>query len=123
VTAAAKEAARAESLALLMRTLKLPAFSRYAEEIGERAERGLDLQALSPPGRARDRGTRRRHIGATRGLKLPAKTERSAARLPAKIQKTLPALVRAASSSAARTFAFGLPGAARRTSPAASGTG
>jgi DNA replication protein DnaC len=118
VTAAAKaEAARAESLALLMRALKLPAFSRYAEEIGERAEtegwtfrRYLHhLAELEIEERRRRRIERNLKDSELPGEKTLATINR--ARLPAKIQKTLPALCEGSFVERGENLlAFGLPG-------------
>jgi DNA replication protein DnaC len=116
-TVAKAEAGRAESLALLMRALKLPAFSRYAEEIGERAEtegwtfrRYLHhLAELEIEERRRRRTERHPKDSELPGEKTLATISR--ARLPPKIQKTLPSLCEGGFVERGENLlAFGLPG-------------
>jgi DNA replication protein DnaC len=118
VTAAAKaEAARIEALALLMRSLKLPTFARHFEEVGATAEsegwtfrRFLHhLAELEVEERRRRRIERNLKDSELPGEKTLATLDR--ARLPAKIQKTLPSLCEGAFLERGENLlAFGLPG-------------
>ena len=106
-----------QSLALLMRALKLPAFARYAEEIAQKAERegwtfGRYLHHL-----AELEIEERRHRRIARFQKdseLPREKTLATltrARLPAKVQKMLPTLCEGGFVERGENLlAFGLPG-------------
>lgn len=106
-----------ESLGIMMRSLKLPAFARYAEEIAQKAEREgwtfgrylHHLAELEIQERRRRRVERLLHASDLPREKTLATLKRS--RLPAKVAKTLPTLCEG--SFVARgdnVLAFGLPG-------------
>ena len=106
-----------QSLAILMRALKLPAFARYAEEIAQKAERegwtfGRYLHHL-----AELEIEERRHRRIARFQKdseLPREKTLATltrARLPAKVQKMLPTLCEGGFVERGENLlAFGLPG-------------
>ncbi len=106
-----------ESLGIMMRSLKLPAFARYAEEIAQKAEREgwtfgrylHHLAELEIQERRRRRVERLLHASDLPREKTLATLKRS--RLPAKVAKTLSTLCEG--SFVARgdnVLAFGLPG-------------
>jgi DNA replication protein DnaC len=106
-----------ESLAMLLRALKLPSFARYAEEIATKAERegwsfGRYLHHLAEL--EVEERKRRRIERYLKDSKLPLDktlTTLHRARLPPKVQKTLPVLC--AGDFLARgdnVLCFGLPG-------------
>jgi len=106
-----------ESLGIMMRSLKLPAFARYAEEIAQKAERegwtfGRYLHHLAELEMQERR--RRRVERSLRESDLPrektlATLKRS--KLPAKVAKTLPTLCEGGFVERGdNVLAFGLPG-------------
>lgn len=106
-----------ESLGLMMRSLKLPAFARYAEEIAQKAERegwtfGRYLHHLAELEMQERR--RRRVERSLRESELPrektlATLKRS--KLPAKVAKMLPTLCEGGFLERGdNVLAFGLPG-------------
>lgn len=106
-----------ESLGIMMRSLKLPAFARYAEEIAQKAERegwtfGRYLHHLAELEMQERR--RRRIERSLRESDLPrektlATLKRS--KLPAKVAKTLPTLCEGHFVERGdNVLAFGLPG-------------
>jgi len=87
-----------ESLAMLMRGLKLPAFVRYAEEIAQKAERegwtfGQYLHHLAEL-ETHERRRRRidRYLKASDLLREKTLATLTRARLPPKVAKMLPTL-------------------------------
>jgi DNA replication protein DnaC len=109
--------APAESLAMLLRALKLPAFSRYASEVAQKAEREgwtfghylHHLAELEVAERRRRRIERRLKESALPHEKTLATLDRS--RLPAKVQKMLPTLCEGGFVERGdNLLAFGLPG-------------
>jgi DNA replication protein DnaC len=118
-----------QSLALLLRTLKLPAFNRYAEEIAQKAEREAwtfgrylhHLAELEVSERRRRRIERCQKQSELPGDKTIATLNR--ARLPPKVAKQLQPSVREDSSSEATTcWRSVCPDAARHISSAPSAT-
>jgi DNA replication protein DnaC len=116
-TAARREVAESESLPLLMRSLKLPAFAAYAEEIGQKAEKEgwtyrrylHHLAELEVEERRRRRIERNLKDSELPGEKTLATLNR--ARLPAKVQKALPSLCEGSFlERGENVLAFGLPG-------------
>jgi DNA replication protein DnaC len=106
-----------ESLGLMMRSLKLPAFARYAEEIAQKAEREgwtfgrylHHLAELEIHERRRRRIERFIHESDLPREKTLATLKRS--RLPAKVAKTLPTLCEGGFVERGdNVLAFGLPG-------------
>jgi len=107
----------AESLSMLLRTLKLPAFARYMTEIAQKAEREgwtfgqylhhlCELEAEERHGRRIDRRQKESDLP---GEKTLATLDRS--RLPPKVQKALPTLCEGAFVERGdNLLAFGLPG-------------
>jgi DNA replication protein DnaC len=106
-----------ESLGIMMRSLKLPAFARYAEEVAQKAERegwtfGRYLHHLAELELQERR--RRRIDRLLKASELPrektlATLKRS--RLPAKVAKTLPTLCEGGFVERGdNVLAFGLPG-------------
>jgi DNA replication protein DnaC len=106
-----------ESLALLMRTLRLPAFTRYAEETAKKAERegwtfGQFLHHLAVL-EVEERRVRRikRFLEQSQLPREKTLATLDRARLPAKIQKILPALCEGSFvDRGENVLAFGLPG-------------
>jgi DNA replication protein DnaC len=107
----------AESLGMMMRALKLPAFARYAEEIAQKAERegwtfGRYLHHLSELEVYERR--RRRTERYLRDSDLPSEKTLATltrSRLPAKVAKMLPTLCEGAFVERGdNVLAFGLPG-------------
>jgi DNA replication protein DnaC len=116
VTARTEES-REAALHILMRSLKLPAFSRYADEVGLQAEsegwsfrRYLHhLAELEVEERRQRRIERNQKESELPGEKTLATLNRH--RLPAKIQKVLPTLCEGAFlEHGENLLAFGLPG-------------
>jgi DNA replication protein DnaC len=106
-----------ESLGIMMRSLKLPAFARYAEEIAQKAEREgwtfgrylHHLAELEVHERRRRRIERLLHASDLPREKTLATLKRS--RLPAKVAKTLPTLCDGSFVERGdNVLAFGLPG-------------
>ena len=106
-----------ESLGIMMRSLKLPAFARYAEEIAQKAEREgwtfgrylHHLAELEIHERRRRRIERLLHASDLPREKTLATLKRS--RLPAKVAKTLPTLCEGGFIERGdNVLAFGLPG-------------
>lgn len=106
-----------ESLGLLMRSLKLPAFARYAEEIAQKAEREgwtfgrylHHLAELEVHERRRRRIERFLNESDLPREKTLATLKRS--KLPAKVAKTLPTLCEGGFVERGdNVLAFGLPG-------------
>lgn len=106
-----------ESLAMLMRALKLPSFARYGEEVAQKAEREgwtygrylhhlAELEVLE---RRRRRLERYQRESDLPGEKTLATLNR--VRLPAKVAKMLPTLCEGAFVERGdNVLAFGLPG-------------
>jgi DNA replication protein DnaC len=106
-----------ESLGILMRSLKLPAFARYAEEVAQRAEREgwtfgrylHHLAELEIHERRRRRVERLLHESELPRDKTLLTLKRS--KLPPKVAKTLPALCEGGFVDRGdNVLAFGLPG-------------
>lgn len=106
-----------ESLGIMMRSLKLPAFARYAEEIAQKAEREgwtfgrylHHLAELEIHERRRRRIERFLHDSDLPREKTLATLKRS--KLPAKVAKTLPTLCEGGFVERGdNVLAFGLPG-------------
>lgn len=106
-----------ESLGIMMRSLKLPAFARYAEEIAQKAEREgwtfgrylHHLAELEIHERRRRRIDRFLHESDLPRDKTLATLKRS--KLPAKVAKTLPTLCEGGFVERGdNVLAFGLPG-------------
>jgi DNA replication protein DnaC len=106
-----------ESLGIMMRSLKLPAFARYAEEIAQKAEREgwtfgrylHHLAELEIHERRRRRIERFLHESDLPREKTLATLKRS--KLPPKVAKTLPTLCEGAFVERGdNVLAFGLPG-------------
>lgn len=106
-----------ESLGIMMRALKLPAFARYAEEIAQKAERegwtfGRYLHHLAEL--EIDERRRRRIERYLNDSELPREktlATLSRARLPAKVAKILPTLCEGGFVERGdNVLAFGLPG-------------
>lgn len=106
-----------ESLAMMMRALKLPSFARYAEELAQKAEREgwtygrylHHLAELEMQERRRRRLERYQRDSDLPGEKTLATLNR--ARLPAKVGKMLPTLCEGAFVERGdNLLAFGLPG-------------
>lgn len=106
-----------ESLGIMMRSLKLPAFARYAEEIAQKAEREgwtfgrylHHLAELEIHERRRRRIERFLHESDLPGEKTLATLKRS--KLPPKVAKTLPTLCEGGFVERGdNVLAFGLPG-------------
>ena len=106
-----------DSLAMLMRALKLPAFARYAEEVAQKAEREgwtfgkylHHLAELEVHERRRRRIERFLKASDLPSEKTLATLTRS--RLPAKVQKMLPTLCEGSFVERGdNILAFGLPG-------------
>jgi DNA replication protein DnaC len=121
-TTTAVPTAPIESLGILMRALKLPAFSRYAEEVAQKAERegwtfGQYLHHLAEL-EVHERRRRRTERFLKAADLPPEKTlaTLTRARLPPKVAKMLPTLCETTSSRS------GCRAAARRTSSARSAT-
>lgn len=117
MTAATASGTPAESFAMLLRALKLPAFLRYAEEVAQKAERegwsfGQYLHHLAEL-EVQERRRRRieRHIKESG---LPAEKTLATlnrGRLPPKVAKTLPTLCQGDFVQRGdNLLAFGLPG-------------
>jgi DNA replication protein DnaC len=114
---AATSMAPADSLAMLMRALKLPAFARYATEVAQKAEREgwtfgrylHHLAELEVEERRRRRTERYQKESALPREKTLMTLDR--ARLPAKLQKLLPTLCEGGFVERGdNLLAFGLPG-------------
>lgn len=106
-----------ESLGIMMRSLKLPAFARYAEEIAQKAEREgwtfgrylHHLAELEIHERRRRRIERLLHASELPREKTLATLKRS--KLPPKVAKTLPTLCEGGFVERGdNVLAFGLPG-------------
>jgi DNA replication protein DnaC len=106
-----------ESLGIMMRSLKLPAFARYAEEIAQKAEREgwtfgrylHHLAELEVHERRRRRIERFLHESDLPREKTLATLKRS--KLPPKVAKTLPTLCEGGFVERGdNVLAFGLPG-------------
>ena len=117
VTTIALSASPVESLAMLMRALKLPAFARYAEEIAQKAEReGWTFgQYLHHLAELEVHERRRRRIERfLRASDLPREKTLATltrTRLPPKVAKILPTLCEGAFVERGdNVLAFGLPG-------------
>ena len=106
-----------ESLAMLMRALKLPAFARYAEEIAQKAERegwtfGQYLHHLAEL-EVHERRRRRieRYLKDSDLLREKTLATLSRSRLPVKVAKMLPTLCEGGFVERGdNLLAFGLPG-------------
>jgi DNA replication protein DnaC len=116
-TTTVPSASPVESLAILMRALKLPAFARYWEEVAQKAEREgwtfgqflHHLAELEVHERRRRRIQRYLKDSALPSEKTLATLTRS--RLPAKVAKILPTLCEGAFVERGdNLLAFGLPG-------------
>ena len=117
ITTSQSPPTREQSLAILLRALKLPAFTRYGEEIAQKAERegwtfGQYLHHLAEL-EVQERGRRRiaRHLKSSDlpGEKTLATLDRSL--LTAKVQKQLPTLCEGGFVERGENLlAFGLPG-------------
>lgn len=116
-TSLAATASPVESLGIMMRSLKLPSFARYAEEIAQKAEREgwtfgrylHHLAELEIHERRRRRIERFLHESDLPREKTLATLKRS--RLPAKVAKTLPTLCEGGFVERGdNVLAFGLPG-------------
>lgn len=114
---ATTESGREQSLDILMRALKLPAFARYADEVAQEAEKEgwsfrrylHHLAGLEIDERRQRRIERNQRDSELPGEKTLATLNR--ARLPAKIQKTLPTLCDGDFVERGENLlAFGLPG-------------
>jgi DNA replication protein DnaC len=108
---------REQSLTLLLRALKLPSFTRYGEEVAQKAEREgwtfgqylHHLAELEVQERARRRIERYQKRSELPGEKTLATLDRS--KLPAKVQKQLPTLCEGDFVERGENLlAFGLPG-------------
>lgn len=117
VTSLTPASSPVESLGLMMRSLKLPAFARYAEEIAQKAEREgwtfgrylHHLAELEIHARHRRRIERFLHESALPREKTLATLKRS--KLPPKVAKTLPTLCEGDFVERGdNVLAFGLPG-------------
>jgi len=116
-TTLALAASPVESLAMLMRALKLPAFARYAEEIAQKAERegwtfGQYLHHLAEL-EVHERRRRRieRYLKDSDLLREKTLATLSRPRLPAKVAKMLPTLCEGGFVERGdNLLAFGLPG-------------
>jgi DNA replication protein DnaC len=106
-----------ESLAMMLRALKLPSFARFAEEVAQKAEREgwtygrylHHLAELEVHERRRRRLERYQRESDLPGEKTLATLNR--ARLPAKVAKMLPSLCEGAFVERGdNVLAFGLPG-------------
>jgi DNA replication protein DnaC len=107
----------AQSLAILLRALKLPSFGRYAEEVAQKAERegwtfGQYLHHLAD---LEVQERRRRRIARfQKSSELPPEKALSTlnrAKVPAKVQKQLPTLCEGGFVERGENLlAFGLPG-------------
>jgi DNA replication protein DnaC len=106
-----------ESLGIMMRSLKLPAFARYAEEIAQKAEREgwtfgrylHHLAELEVHERRRRRIERLLHVSDLPREKTLATLKRS--KLPPKVAKALPTLCEGGFVERGdNVLAFGLPG-------------
>src|SRR5580658_7540392 len=107
----------AQSLAILLRALKLPSFGRYAEEVAQKAEReGWTFgQYLHHLAELEVQERRRRRIARyQRSSELPAEKALATlnrAKVPAKVQKQLPTLGEGGFVERGENLlAFGLPG-------------
>ncbi len=116
-TTIAPSASPVESLAMLMRALKLPAFARYAEEIAQKAEReGWTFgQYLHHLAELEVHERRRRRIARfLKASDLPREKTLATltrARLPPKVAKILPTLCEGGFVERGdNVLAFGLPG-------------
>lgn len=107
----------AEALAILLRTLKLPAFARYGTEVAQKAEREgwtfgrylHHLAELEVDERRRRRIERHQKESDLPGEKTLATLDRN--RLPAKVARQLPTLCEGAFVERGdNLLAFGLPG-------------
>ena len=107
----------AQSLGMLLRTLKLPSFSRYAEEVAQKAERegwtfGQYLHHLAEL-EVQERH-RRRIARYQKSSELPAEKALATldrAKVPAKVQRQLPTLCEGGFVERGENLlAFGLPG-------------
>ncbi len=114
---ATTDESREQSLYILMRALKLPAFARYADEVGAEAEKEgwsfrrylHHLAELEMEERRQRRIERNQRDSELPGEKTLATLSR--ARLPAKIQKMLPTLCEGDFVARGENLlAFGLPG-------------
>ena len=107
----------AQSLAILLRALKLPSFGRYAEEVAQKAEReGWTFgQYLHHLAELEVQERRRRRIARyQKSSELPpekALGTLNRAKVPAKVQKQLPSLCEGGFVERGENLlAFGLPG-------------
>jgi len=107
----------AQSLAILLRALKLPSFARYAVEVAQKAEReGWTFgQYLHHLAELEVQERRRRRIERyQKASELPAEKALATldrAKVPAKVQKQLPSLCEGAFVERGENLlAFGLPG-------------
>src|SRR5258708_38430192 len=107
----------AQSLAILLRALKLPSFGRYAEEVAQKAEREgwtfgqylHHLAELEVQERHRRRIERHQKTSELPAEKTLATVNR--AKVPAKVQKQLPTLCDGGFVERGdNLLAFGLPG-------------
>jgi DNA replication protein DnaC len=117
MTALTTTTPQVESLAMLLRSLKLPAFGRYADEVAQKAEREgwsfgqfvHHLAELEIEERRRRRIERNLRSSDLPREKTLATLTRS--RLPVKVQKMLPTLCEGAFVERGdNLLAFGLPG-------------
>jgi DNA replication protein DnaC len=116
-TTIALSASPVESLAMLMRALKLPAFARYGEEIAQKAERegwtfGQYLHHLAELEiHERRRHRIERYLKASNLPREKTLATLTRSRLPAKVAKILPTLCDGAFVDRGdNVLAFGLPG-------------
>src|SRR5271163_448190 len=98
ITTEPQSASPAQSLAILLRALKLPSFTRYAEEVAQKAEReGWTFgQFLHHLAELEVQERRRRRIARyQKSSELPAEKALATlnrAKVPVKVQKQLPTL-------------------------------
>lgn len=116
-TTIALSASPVESLAMLMRALKLPAFAHYGEEIAQKAERegwtfGQYLHHLAELEiHERRRHRIERYLKASNLPREKTLATLTRSRLPAKVAKILPTLCEGAFVERGdNVLAFGLPG-------------
>ena len=107
----------AQSLAILLRALKLPSFARYAEEVAQKAEREgwTFCQYLHHLAELEVQERRRRRIARyQKSSELPAEKALATlnrTKVPAKVQKQLPTLCEGGFVERGENLlAFGLPG-------------
>src|SRR5215204_2638701 len=111
------ETTPAQSLAILLRALKLPSFARYATEVAQKAEREgwtfghylhhlAELEVQERRRRRIERYQKASELPAEKGL-----ATLNRAKVPAKVQKQLPSLCEGTFVERGENLlAFGLPG-------------